>query len=71
MDEQEYGHLLRLEELESLLEELEEAGLTEAPPERIPAELRDWMADLGVTRAGEIRQKIADAHAHLDEERNP
>ena len=63
-----YQDLLALEDLESLLEELEEHSLTgEVPREHIPAELRERMQALAVKDVQQIRDGIMHLHARLDD----
>ena len=67
-DQREYRDLLALEDLESLLEELEELSLTGlVPGEHIPAELRERMQALGVKDVQQIRDRIMHLHARLDD----
>ena len=67
-DRQEYQDLLALEDLESLLEELEELSLTGlVPGEHIPPELRERMQALGVKDVQQIRDRIMHLHARLDD----
>ncbi|HKP53510.1 MAG TPA: hypothetical protein VJ183_12775 [Chloroflexia bacterium] len=60
----EYEAVLMLEELESLLEDLEEYGDTE----RLPSDLQSRMETLGISNAAELRKRILELHAQLDEE---
>ena len=67
-EQQEYQDLLALEDLESLLEELEEQSLTGVVPgEHIPAELQERMRALGVKDVQQIRDRIMHLHAALDD----
>jgi hypothetical protein len=67
-DQQEYQDLLALEDLESLLEELEEQWLTgQVPGEHIPPELQERMQALGVKDVQQIRDRIMHLHARLDD----
>ncbi|HET6260657.1 MAG TPA: hypothetical protein VFG99_00265 [Chloroflexia bacterium] len=64
-----YRQLLELEELESLLEEVEEAGLdAEADWGALPEELREQLASLGVGNMSELVARISFMHAELDEQ---
>jgi hypothetical protein len=67
-EQREYKDLLVLEDLESLLEELEDHSLTGLEPgEHIPAELREHMQALGVRDVQQIRDRIMHLHARLDD----
>jgi hypothetical protein len=67
-EQRDYQDLVALEDLESLLEELEELSLTRlAPGEHIPAELRERMQALGVKDVQQIRDRIMHLHARLDD----
>ena len=67
-DLRDYRDLLALEDLESLLEELEELSLTgQVPGEHIPAELQERMQALGVKDVQQIRDRIMHLHASLDD----
>jgi hypothetical protein len=59
-----YSQLLQLEELESLLEEIEESG---APEGTIPSGLRELLQSLGIESVSELVGRIAQLHAELDE----
>jgi hypothetical protein len=59
---EEYEATLKLEELESLLEELEECEGT-GP---IPADLQSRLQALGIRDEAELRRRIADMHSQLD-----
>jgi hypothetical protein len=64
-----YRHLLELEELESLLEEVEETGLdAEAGWDDLPEELRERLASLDVSNMSELVNRISFMHAELDEQ---
>jgi hypothetical protein len=68
-DSEEYGDLLALEALESLLEELEEAGAKDdLDPASLPADLADRVNALDVHSLLELRGRIADLHTKLDAE---
>lgn len=66
-DDREYEALVELEELESLLEELEEQVVSgfEADPQ-IPEELRARMEALEVRNIEQLRERIMHLHAELD-----
>ncbi|HET6314078.1 MAG TPA: hypothetical protein VFH60_09600 [Chloroflexia bacterium] len=64
-----YRQLVELEELESLLEEVEEAGLDSgADWGALPEELREQLASLGVGNMSELVARISFMHAELDEQ---
>ena len=64
-----YETLLLLDDLETLLEELEEQGITGTPPgEQIPPALRDRMDHAGVRDVQQLRDKIMRLHAQVDED---
>jgi hypothetical protein len=64
-----YRQLLELEELESLQEEVEEAGLDpESGWGNLPAELRERLASLGVSSMSDLVARISFMHAELDEQ---
>ncbi|HVG00288.1 MAG TPA: hypothetical protein VND68_10645 [Chloroflexia bacterium] len=64
-----YRHLLELEELESLLEEVEETGLdAEAGWDDLPEELRERLASLDVSNMSGLVNRISFMHAELDEQ---
>jgi hypothetical protein len=58
----EYYDLLALEDMESLLEEIEEGAGTGGHSEEYSARLRD----LGFNSVTELRQRIAELHQQLD-----
>jgi len=65
----EYASLVTLEELESLLEELDEAGVEgEIGSTRIAEDLHERANAAGITSTDALRARIARMHAHLDEE---
>jgi hypothetical protein len=53
-----------LEDLESLLEDLEDYG----DSAQLPLDLRSRMDDLDVSNAAELRKRILELHAQLDAE---
>jgi hypothetical protein len=64
-----YRQLMELEELESLQEEIEEAGLDpETGWDRLPPEISERLASFGVGSASELVTRIAYMHAELDEQ---
>jgi len=65
----EYDALLTLEDLESLLEELEEAGVEgEIGSARLGDDLRERVNAAGISSTTALRSRIAQMHAQLDEE---
>ncbi len=63
-----YEQLLELEELESLQEEIEEAGLDpETDWQSLPSDLLERLASFGINSASELVTRIAYMHAELDE----
>ncbi|MEA2575779.1 MAG: hypothetical protein QOH93_3077 [Chloroflexia bacterium] len=67
--EDSYRQLLELEELESLQEELEEAGLDpDSEWGEVPSDLTERLGSLGVRSASELVTRIAYMHAELDEQ---
>jgi hypothetical protein len=65
----EYDALLTLEDLESLLEELEEAGVEgEIGSARLEGDLRQRVNAAGISNTETLRARIARMHARLDEE---
>lgn len=69
IDGNEYDSLLALEELESLLEELEEAGIEgDLAAARLPADTDRRVREAGVDTTDALRTKIARMHAQLDQE---
>lgn len=68
-DNQEYDDMMLLEDLESLQEEIEEAGLNESSsPQALPMEFRERMADAGIRNLSDLRRRIEELHARLDSE---
>ncbi len=64
-----YQQLLDLEELESLHEEIEEAGVDPRIQwGDLPEELRERLAAFGVDSLNELVTRIAYMHAQLDEQ---
>ena len=61
-----YADLLQLEDLESLLEELEESE-EEGKPDELPPDLQERLSELGLSNADEVRARIAQVHATLDD----
>ena len=70
--DREYGELLFLEELESLLEDLEEAGITDIlDAADLPAELLQRVQAAGVATLDELKARILELHDLLDEREYP
>ena len=68
-DSQEYQTLALLDELESLLEDLEERGITGLEsPSSIPKDLQERMAELSVHDVQQVRDKLMHLHAQVDED---
>lgn len=66
---QEYETLALLDDLESLLEDLEEQGITGLEDEsNIPGEIRERMEKLGVRDVQQVRDKLMHLHAQVDED---
>jgi hypothetical protein len=64
-----YRKLVLLDDLESLLEELEELGIGEdGASTALPGDLRERMEGLGVSSLTHIRARIAELHRQLDQE---
>lgn len=64
-----YQRLLELEELESLQEEIEEAGLDpDSDWSLLPVDLREHATALGVINMSDLITRIAYMHAELDEQ---
>jgi hypothetical protein len=61
---QEYDLFLELENLESLLEEIEESGDVGQLPS--DPEARKRLAELGLSSVSDLRKRIAELHAELD-----
>jgi hypothetical protein len=60
----EYDLLLELEELESLLEEIEESeGTAQLPAD---PKLRRRLGELNIRSVSDLRQRITELHAQLD-----
>ena len=59
-----YNEMLRLEEMESLLEEIEE--LEESHDNALPAELRSRLTALGLADQHDLRRRVEQLHASLD-----
>jgi hypothetical protein len=70
-DNIQYKNLQQLEDLESLLEELEEEGITGLEPDgRIPDGLKARMSELGLRDVVQLRDSIMHLHAELDRDDN-
>lgn len=64
----EHDALLELEDMESLLEELEEGGWdADIHSPELPQGLQDRISDAGVRDITELKQKIARLHLEYDE----
>ncbi|HYO48466.1 MAG TPA: hypothetical protein VEW94_01340 [Chloroflexia bacterium] len=64
-----YRRLVLLDDLESLLEELEEQGIAEdGARAALPSDLYERMEELEVSSISEIRDRIAELHRELDQE---
>jgi hypothetical protein len=64
-----YRKLMLLDDLESLLEELEEQGVAEeSATADLPDDLRERMEELQVSSIMEMRGRIAELHRELDQE---
>ena len=64
-----YGVLLDLEDLESLLEQLQEAGVVEEfDPSMLPPDVAELAREARVTTLSELRELIEASHRALDEE---
>jgi hypothetical protein len=67
--DQEYQTLVLLDELESLLEDLEEQGITGLEGRsNIPEDLQQRMAESGVHDVQQLRDKLMRLHAQVDED---
>jgi hypothetical protein len=67
--DEEYERLMALEDLETLLEDLEEQGITGlGPPQVIPAEMRARFKAAGVENVLQLRDKLMHLHAELDDD---
>lgn len=68
-DGEEYARLAELEDLESLLEEMEEQGVVSLDqPASVPADLREHMQIYGVRDVQQLRDRIMHLHAEIDED---
>ncbi len=66
---QEYERLALLEELESLLEDLEDGGIIGLySGQAVPDELRRRMDQVGARDVQQVRDKIMHIHAELDQD---
>jgi hypothetical protein len=66
--DRDYEDMLALEDLESMLEELEELGVTAIDAgKNIPEELRERMVEAGVRDVQQIRGRIMHLNAALDD----
>ncbi len=66
-DEREYTDLLIIEEIESLLEELEDMGITGAlQAGELPDDLAELVRSLNVQSTDELRARIRTLHSTLD-----
>lgn len=64
-----YHKLMLLDDLESVLEELEEHGIAEDGATAVlPSDLYERMEELEVSSVTEIRERIAELHRELDQE---
>ncbi|HYP40192.1 MAG TPA: hypothetical protein VEX13_07505 [Chloroflexia bacterium] len=64
-----YRKLVLLDDLESLLEELEEQGIAEGGAmSGVPNDLRERMEELRVPSLTELRTRISELHHELDRE---
>lgn len=69
LDSQEYETLALLDELESLLEDLEERGVTDLEgASNIPEALKERMAELGVHDVQQVRDRLMRLHTQVDED---
>lgn len=59
-----YNEMLRLEELESLLEEIEEIRAVDSTD--LPVELKVRLASLRIADPRELRRRVESLHATLD-----
>jgi hypothetical protein len=62
----EYEMTLLLERLESLVEEMDEAGATGLDPAKPFSAVREEMEELGITSRADAVARIADLHDQLD-----
>jgi len=68
-EEDEYDRLALLEDLESLLEEIEEQGVVEVDqPGPIPADVLARMNTAGVRDVQQLRDRIRGLHAEFDDD---
>jgi hypothetical protein len=68
-DGDDYERMLLIEDMESLLEEMEEAGVTGLePPDRMPPELAARMDAAGVKNVEQLRELVTRLHSELDED---
>jgi hypothetical protein len=67
----EYDDLLLIEDLESLLEELNEAGIEGSLDVDLPAEIAERAHAAGVHSTGDLRALIEKLHRQLDEGAGP
>ena len=68
-DDSEYANLLELDDLETLLEELEESGVRDDLSfDQLPDETAAQARSLGVQSLGQLRERIVTLHARLDRE---
>ena len=67
----EYDDLLLVEDLETLLEELEEAGIEGSLDIKLPADFAEQVHTVGVHSMGDLRALIEKLHGQLDEEQGP
>jgi len=66
-DSQEYAGLLALEDLESLLEELEELGARDSLDSgTLPGDLSERVRSLDLHSLADLRSRIAALHSKLD-----
>lgn len=64
-----YDSMLDLEDMESLLEQLEEAGVDEDfDASMLPPDMAELAREAGVTTLAQLRALIAATHRRLDEE---
>jgi hypothetical protein len=68
VDATRYDVLLDLEDMESLLEQLEEAGVVEEfDPSMLPPDIAVLAREAGVSTLSELRELIEARHRNLDE----
>jgi hypothetical protein len=68
-ESEEYRTLVLLDELESLLEDMEDEGITGlAASESIPADIKQRMDALGVHDVQQVRDRLMHLHAQVDED---